>query len=329
MRTAIALPSARAALAPDRYAAGREATIARWITRTLASDPPRTRSLIVTMWGDALVPHGGHVWLTTLIRLLASFAVSERLVRTSVFRLVRDGWLAGEPSGRRSRYRLTADGERRFAHAHQRIYAPADGEWSGDWELVIAPPDAVDARLRRALCDELCWEGYGQIAPTVHARPLHGITTARGIVDALGLSARVVVARARDDTGRPGGLAARVIAALPLAAVAADYRRLIARFGRVIDRFRTAPSALDPAQCFVVRTLLIHAYRRVLLRDPQLPAPLLPSDWPAGAAYELTRDFYRLTHAIAERHLAAAYAAAGEPLPRAGPAFYRRFGGLR
>jgi phenylacetic acid degradation operon negative regulatory protein len=33
-----------------------------------------------------------------------------------------------------------------------------------------------------------------------------------------------------------------------------------------------------------VRTLLIHAYRRVLLRDPLLPAALLPLDWPGAAA---------------------------------------------
>jgi DNA-binding transcriptional regulator PaaX len=45
-----------------------------------------------------------------------------------------------------------------------------------------------------------------------------------------------------------------------------------------------------------VRTLLIHAYRRVLLRDPLLPPALLPLDWPGSGAYALCRDFYRLTH---------------------------------
>ena len=45
-----------------------------------------------------------------------------------------------------------------------------------------------------------------------------------------------------------------------------------------------------------MRTLLIHEYRRVLLRDPRLPAALLPLDWPGAAAFALCRDFYRLTH---------------------------------
>ena len=77
-----------------------------------------------------------------------------------------------------------------------------------------------------------------------------------------------------------------------------------------------------------MRTLLIHAYRRVLLRDPQLPAALLPLDWPGAAAYALCRDFYRLTHRAAERHLVATLEGPRGALPRANAAFYRRFGGL-
>jgi phenylacetic acid degradation operon negative regulatory protein len=72
----------------------------------------------------------------------------------------------------------------------------------------------------------------------------------------------------------------------------------------------------------VVRTLLIHAYRRVLLRDPRLPATLLPLDWPGAAAYALCRDFYRLTHRAAERHLLATLQDASGTLPPASAAFH-------
>jgi phenylacetic acid degradation operon negative regulatory protein len=77
-----------------------------------------------------------------------------------------------------------------------------------------------------------------------------------------------------------------------------------------------------------VRTLLIHAYRRVLLRDPLLPPALLPLDWPGAAAYALCRDFYRLTHRDAERHLAATLTEPGDSWPPGDDAFYRRFEGL-
>jgi len=309
-------------------APGHARTIAHWIARTLAADPPRARSLIVTVWGDALAPHDGRVWLATLIRLMAPFGLSDRLVRTSVFRLARDGWVAGETHGRRSRYRLTGEGARRFAQAHQRIYAPADAAWTGGWEMVIVPPDAAGAAQRQALREELAWEGFATVAPATLARPAHGESPTQRIVTALGLAHAAMVLHVRDDPGAASTLAARAAAAWPLRALAADYRRLIGSFGTVIDRFRDTPDHLDPEQCFVVRTLLIHAYRRVLLRDPQLPASLLPPDWPGAAAYALTRDFYRLTHAVAERHLVATCAADGDTLPPADTAFYARFGGL-
>src|SRR5216110_817829 len=111
-----------------------DAFVSRWIRRALASDPPRARSLIVTVWGDALAPHGGIVWLAGLIRLMTPFGINERLVRTSVFRLVRDGWLTAQSHGRRSRYQLTREGMRRFDQAHHRIYTTANPVWDGEWE---------------------------------------------------------------------------------------------------------------------------------------------------------------------------------------------------
>ncbi len=114
-----------------------------------------------------------------------------------------------------------------------------------------------------------------------------------------------------------------------LPAIGADYRRFLRRFGGVIERFRiVAPDAHDPEQCFIVRTLLVHAYRRVMLRDPRLPAELLPLDWPGAAAFALCRDFYRLTHACAERHLLAVLEGPRGRLPPADASFYERFGGL-
>jgi phenylacetic acid degradation operon negative regulatory protein len=298
--------------------------VTRWIRHALAADPPRAKSLIVTVWGDALAPHGGAVWLAGLIRLMAPLAINDRLVRTSVFRLVHDGWLARATHGRASRYRLTRDGARRFDDAHRRIYERPADDWHGQWELVLA--DAVPTVRRRALREELAWAGFGELGPTAFLRPSESGRTLPSVLCTPVVQRHAVVALAADLPGsRP--LAEVVGSAWDLAALAGDYRRFLARFGSVIERFR-ADREHDPSQCFIVRTLLIHAYRRVMLRDPLLPAALLPLDWPGAAAYALCRDFYRLTHRAAERHLAATLAIDGKPWPPASAEFYARFGGL-
>ena len=307
------------------------APIERWVRRELTRAPRKAKSLVVTVWGDAIAPHGGAVWLSGLIRLLAPLGLNERLVRTSVYRLVREGWLGARQEGRRSLYRLTAAGSRRFEHAYRRIYAPPIEEWDGCWEIVLAPTAALSAQQRRELRNELGWEGFGLAAPGVYARPARAgrSDVLSEVVGALGLERQVVVLSARDAPG----LKARALQALAgdswnLAALATEYRRFIARFDAVLEMFR-AGSAIDPEQSFVARTLLIHDFRRVTLHDPQLPADLLPSDWPASAAYALCRDFYRLTQRRAERHLVATLETERGALPPAAAYFYRRFGGLR
>ncbi len=314
-------PSAPPGPAPDSQ-------VRRWIRRELKTTPPRAPSLIITVWGDAIAPHGGAAMLPGIIDLLAPFGINERLVRTSVFRLANQGWLKATPVGRRSLYRLTRDGARRFEQAYRRIYAPPVEGWDDTWEMVIV--DGATAAARRALKLELQWEGFGTIAAGVYARPATAPSAVPRIAAALDIARDLVVVRARDDPMLGGRTLASVGSqAWDLAGLAAGYRRFLLRFGSVIERFRMAgQSGHDPAQAFIVRTLLIHAYRRVLLRDPQLPATLLPLDWPGAAAYALCRDFYRLTHRAAERHLLATLEAARGGLPPAAAEFYARFGGL-
>lgn len=305
------------------------ARIDRWIRHELVRAPLKAKSLVVTVWGDAIAPHGGAVWLSGLIRLLAPLGLNERLVRTSVFRLAREGWLSARQDGRRSLYRLTAQGLMRFEHAYRRIYAPPAQDWDGIWDIVLAPMPVLADHERRSLRKELRWEGFAAVAPGVFVRPARG--AARGalaaIFAALELTDRVALLSGRDAHGRGSrSLWAYGRECWNLSAVAAEYRRFLARFEALMRNVRDG-GEVDPERCFVVRSLLIHAFRRVTLHDPQLPLELLPSRWPAAAAYAFCRDLYRLTQHKAELHLMATLATHGGALPPAAPYFYRRFGG--
>jgi phenylacetic acid degradation operon negative regulatory protein len=296
----------------SRGSASTDTSLARWIRRELAVEAPRVPSLIVTIWGDALAPAGDEFWLSTILRLLAPFRVNERAVRTGMFRLHRGGWCDPRSIGRRSRYRLTAAGAEGFERAFHRVYDPPFPPWDGTWEGVIAGPEVGGPSVRKRLRDELAWAGYGRFGPGVFLRPARGDGAAHRIGQALRLSDALTAFTARDppDAQVPG-LRERAEAVWTLVTLGGEYRRFLARFGGVASAFQKRP--VDIEQAFVVRALLTHAYRRVRLRDPQLPREVLADDWPGASAYSLARALYRATRPYADRFVAGALAAENEP----------------
>lgn len=296
----------------------------------LQARPLRAKSLVVTIFGDAIAPHGGTVWLGGLIRLLASFGINERAVRTTVFRLTREHWLRGEQVGRRSHYTLTESGRRRFEAAFRKIYGADRGAWDRGWCLVIESGERLSGSKRKALRDELAWIGFGRIAPGTLAHPTIDAESVAAILAEHRAEAHVLVMRASHDSGRGGtALADAIGSAWDLERLERDYRAFLERFTPVLLALeKHAPEDLDPEQCFMVRTLLIHEYRRVILRDPLLPEELLPRQWPGSAARKLCRDLYLVTQHLTEQHLMATLETPDGPLPQAAPYFYARFGGL-
>ena len=132
--------------------------------------PIRGGSLIITIYGDAIAPRGGSVWLGSLISLLEPLGLNQRLVRTSIFRLTKEGWLTSNQVGRRSYYSLTDSGRRRFESAFKRIYAELYPEWKGQWDMIITTQ--LDNELRKLLKKGMEWQGFGNIDPGIMAHPM-------------------------------------------------------------------------------------------------------------------------------------------------------------
>ena len=284
-----------------------------------AQRPLRAGSLLITLFGDAIAPRGGAVTLGSLIRLAAPFGLTERLVRTSVARLARDGWLAARRSGRRSEYRLTRRGATRFAEATQRIYGAAPQEWDGRWTLLLLAPGAGCAALRA----ELTWLGFGQLQPLLLAHPGVSAAQLRRSLRPPGAARRALLLQSVSD-----GLAAD----RRLVAQGWDLEELARRYARFVARFAPievlAARGLSAGAAFLVRTLLIHEYRKIHLLDPLLPPVLLPRAWVGTTAYRLCGRLYARLFAAAEAHLAAHAHRLHGPLPAARAAGRERFGGV-
>jgi phenylacetic acid degradation operon negative regulatory protein len=304
----------------SRMNAGTDTT-ATLVARFRRQRPLRGGSLIITVFGDALAPRGGAVTLGSLISLMAPFGLTERLVRTSVARLAADDWLAGRRVGRLSEYRLSPAGRQRFMEATRRIYAGPATEWSGRWTLVLMP--GATAALRRQIRETLRWEGFGELEPGLLAHPTLTLAETREHLAGAGLAEQPILLESRS---------AGAGADQRLVREGWDLRELAGRYGRFMRHFEPVlplvREPLAPADAFLVRTLLIHEYRKIHLRDPLLPPSLLPADWPGSAAYEVCRTIYERVFPAAEQHLSDVAARLDGRLPVPEAAVYRRFAGL-
>lgn len=276
----------------------------------LKREPSRTGSIVITLFGDAIVPRGGSVWLGTLLEFFKTLDIDSGVVRTAMSRLAADGWLERNKVGRNSFYRLDEKGRHTFDTATRHIYDAPASDWTGRFELLLIgngeDRDASREALRNA--------GFGSPLPGVWVAP-SGVPVPEEAARAIRLEVS-----AEDDSGR------RLLSASwPLECTADAYlkfmktfeplRGWIGRNGRVSD-----------ADAFTARILLIHHYRRVVLRDPLLPTALLPRDWPGGAARRLCGEIYRGLLSASEQWLDRNATNEDGLLPKAGMELSRRFG---
>ncbi len=274
------------------------------------------------MFGDAIAPHGGTVWLGSLIQALEPFGINQRLVRTSVFRLAKDGWLTSEQIGRRSYYGLTDTGRRQFHAASQRIYSEPRQEWHGTWSLVLL--SGIDANQREDVRRSLSWLGFAPFSANLMAHPAPDDALLAEALSRIDDKEQLLLMTARVDETRQAYLRTLVRKTWALDELSARYRQLLHTFRPSYHAARRARK-IDPEAAFQVRTLLIHEYRKILLRDPLLPDVLLPGRWDGIAAYQLCRNLYGLIAGPAEDFLKANMESADGPLPPAEPRFYQRF----
>jgi len=296
--------------------AGRRLTMARprrspleHLLDHVRAEPSRTWSIIISLYGDAIVPRGGSVGMATVQQFCAHLGISDGVVRTAMSRLAADGWLTRQRVGRLSFYALSDRGHATFRDAATHIYTQQPARWHGAYDLVIvqAPGD------RDALRADMAAAGFGAFGPDMWLAPAGQPTPAR-------LPAHLILSLSGDDASQRA-LAARV---WPIAGMATAYERFLTAF-RPLHTAVTAGRTLSDLDALAVRVLLVHEYRRIVLRDPILPAEILPTAWPGAAARRLCAEVYARVLPASERWLDAhARDDGGAPLPRARD-LHRRF----
>lgn len=270
----------------------------------------RAWSLIITLYGDAIVPRGGSLWLGSLSEIMALFRIDAGHVRTAMSRLTADGWLEREKAGRNSYYRLTRREEGSFVAATRRIYFAHAPGFDGRLRLALLGPGVDDRSAARPALERA---GFAALTPTTYAAfadPDPALPETEGLF--------LLHADAADDVH------ALAAAAWKLAPMAAAYRAFIDRFAP-LEKALAAHKPAAGADALIARVLLIHEFRRIALRDPGLPAALLPPDWPGAAARALAARIYRRLVTASEAYLDAHAQDRNGPIPAPETGFKMRF----
>lgn len=222
-------------------------------------EPPRAWSLIVTVLGDSAQGSPDvEIGAAALQAVLAPAGVAPQAMRTAIHRLKKDGWIRARRVGRSSAYSIAPHGRAEIARVSARIYA-REGRAAADWHMLVAGPDGLPSCASR--------DSEARVAPGMAIRP--GLPPAEPPEGCLALSGHAgpVPDWLRAALGPPELL--RAYAALD---------RALAALSDALDGIAARPDATARA---ALRLLVVHEWRRLLLRHPDLPDHLFPEGWRA------------------------------------------------
>jgi phenylacetic acid degradation operon negative regulatory protein len=257
---------------------------------------PAARSLLLTVLGEYVLPRSGAVWQETLVAALVSLGYSHQAARQALSRSARDGWLETERRGRRSRMRLSDRTAELLRTGAERIYSFGEPwQWDRRWLLVVLRVPEHRREVRHQLRTRLAWTGVGSLGGGVWITPHveREAELATAIAEEPVAEATSFVA----GFGAIGDPQQLVATAWDLDSVREQYLAFIEDFSRV------RPSSAEA--WFRMQTLLVHAWRRFPFLDPDLPADVLPSDWPRRRAHDLFRSRHDRWAPSAKAHFEA------------------------
>ncbi|PCI33516.1 MAG: phenylacetic acid degradation operon negative regulatory protein PaaX [Alphaproteobacteria bacterium] len=288
--------------------------------------PLRVGSLIITVYGDLLALRGGAVWLGNVINLLEPLGINARHVRTAVSRLNKDNWISPHQVGRKSYYSLTDSGRRRFRNATPQIYAGPRSDWDQTWTLVILP-DHKQINKDQAI-KELGWLGFGRITKSILAHPMPDIRPLERTLEGLNIRDDVIILhQASHELTSSAALDIMVKGCWNLEELSVNYRKFLERF-RPVHQSLAAGDLPGDHECLLIRLLMVHEYRKILLRDPRLPDSLMPAHWEGNSAYQLCRNIYQLLLGKSEHCLSTTMETEEGLLPPPTKELFQRFSGL-
>lgn len=223
------------------------------IERLINLAPQRVWSLLVTVFGDLAQDKGDAIAGPVLSTLMSDLHTKPEATRVALHRLRNDDWIISAKHGRTSRHSLTDHGRKISAAAIPRIYGlPQDTPNS--WQLVLLENTAAQSR------ETMEAMGFAPLMPRVYV----GAANATPPANALALAAHLA----------PAWLSAQ----FEPKDLVQDYAALHSALTQ-LDQSLSPDHDLSPRNIAVLRCAIVHNWRRLVLKHPNLPRQLYSDDW--------------------------------------------------
>ncbi|MCX7558320.1 PaaX family transcriptional regulator [Sulfitobacter sp. F26204] len=215
----------------------------------------RVWSLMISLFGDLAQDTNQSIDGPVLSEIMAGLHVKPEATRVALHRLRNDGWITSAKSGRISHHSLSERGRAQCAQANPRIYS-APTLTADKWQLVLTETASTEQAT------DMAKRGFTQVTSRVFAGPMD----AAAPQETLSLS----TARA------PEWLRQQIASQTQVD----GYQKL---FTALVKMQEDLPDAtrLSPIEIAVLRCLIVHNWRRLVLKHARLPLSLIGPDSPA------------------------------------------------
>ncbi|MCF6304937.1 MAG: PaaX family transcriptional regulator [Rhodobacteraceae bacterium] len=220
----------------------------------LQQNDQRVWSLIVTLFGDMAQGEQDRISASQLAKITDILGIKPEATRVALHRLRKTGWLISEKSGRNSRYALSEFGRAQSISASARIYGETMAK-SGDWHVLVLPAKPLPAR--NAMAKPLLETGYVALNNSV----------------LLGHGAPPEISEFMVLLGSDGPVPDWVKSLVFPAKLDLAFSEFIPHLQLVKQNL---PADFTSLETIALRVLLVHHWRKLVLRVPDLPAGLLP-----------------------------------------------------
>jgi phenylacetic acid degradation operon negative regulatory protein len=219
----------------------------------------RVWSLMISLFGDLAQEAGQSIDGPKLSMIMGALHIKPEAVRVALHRLRNDGWITSTKSGRISRHALSPKGRAESAAASPRIYASPYAK-DDAWQLIVMADDDVPKL-----------DGFATITPRIHV----GSATPKPPENALCFQ----------GTDVPDWLLSQCEPVNLRDEYTSLHRTLVA-----LTNALPAATVLSPIETAELRCLIVHNWRRLVLKHPALPSALIAPSWPSHQCHLLVSD---------------------------------------